>query len=370
MSPGAGNPALSGLPPEEMAALLAPLPAYRARQIRSWISRGAGTFDDMTDLPLSLRAELGKRFTLYAGEVSAGLRDPDGTVKLGITLSDGYCVEAVLLTDGEGRRTACLSTQAGCPMGCVFCKTGALGFHRNLDSSEIASQFFRLREIEGDIANIVFMGMGEPLLNLGELRRAVAALTGGGADFSPRRITVSTSGVVPGIRDLAENGPRLRLALSLTTADEELRRRLMPVTAANPLPAVKEALRRYQERAGRRVTLEMVLLGGINTRPQDAEALAEFARGLDAAVNLIPWNPVEGMRFEGRPLREPDAGEIARLRSRLEKLGLTVTRRFRKGRAIGGACGQLGTLAGGADQALQSRTPVTPQGRPRRVTGQ
>jgi 23S rRNA (adenine2503-C2)-methyltransferase len=302
----------------------------------------------MTDLPLSLRGELNERFTLYSGEVSADLRDPDGTVKLGITLDDGYCVEAVLLTDGEKRKTACLSTQAGCPMGCIFCKTGALGFRRNLNSSEIVSQFFRLREIAGDIANIVFMGMGEPLLNLGELRRAIAVLTGGGAVFSPGRITVSTSGIVAGIRDLGGNGPRLRLALSLTTADGELRRRLMPVTDANPLPAVKAALRQYQEQSGRRITLEMVLLGGVNTRPKDAEALAEFARGLDTVVNLIPWNPVEGMRFEGRPLREPDAGEIAGLRSRLEKLGLKVTLRVKKGRAIGGACGQLGSLAGDA----------------------
>ncbi|MDR0377425.1 MAG: 23S rRNA (adenine(2503)-C(2))-methyltransferase RlmN [Spirochaetaceae bacterium] len=340
MPDGAGRPALSGLLPEETAVLLAPLPSYRAKQIFSWIRRGAGSFDDMTDLPRSLRGELGKRFSLYSGEVSAELRDPDGTVKIRLTLHDGYHIEAVLLTDGEGRRTACLSTQAGCPMGCVFCKTGALGFHRNLDSGEIVSQFFRLRKIEGDIANIVFMGMGEPLLNLGELRKAAAVLSGG-ADFSPRRITVSTSGVVPGLRDLAENGPRLRLALSLTTADEELRSRLMPVTTANPLSAVKDALRRYQKLTGRRITLEMVLLGGVNTRPEDADALAKFAHGLDVVVNLIPWNPVEGMRFEGRAIHEPGAGEIARLRSRIETLGLTVTRRYRKGRAIGGACGQL-----------------------------
>lgn len=348
MPGGAGRPALSGLPPEDLAALLTPLPSYRAAQIFSWISRGAGTFDDMTDLPLSLRTELSGRFALYAGEVSAELRDPDGTVKLRITLNDGYCVEAVLLSDGEGRRTACLSTQAGCPMGCVFCKTGSLGFRRNLDSAEIVSQFFRLREIAGDIANIVFMGMGEPLLNMEELRRAAVVLTGGGQGFSPRRVTVSTCGIAAGIRDLAENGPRFRLALSLPSADEELRRRLMPAAAANPLSAVKEALRLYQTRTGQRITLETVLLGGVNTRPKDAEALAEFASGIKVVVNLIPWNPVEGMSFEGRPLREPDAGETARMSSRLEKLGLKVTRRYRKGRSIGGACGQLGTPDGGA----------------------
>lgn len=345
MPRNAGRPALAVLPVEELAVLLSPLPGYRAKQISSWINRGVGTFDDMTDLPLPLRAELKERFTLYSGEVSAELRDPDGTVKLRSTLDDGYCVEAVLLADGEGRRTACLSTQAGCPMGCVFCKTGALGFRRNLDAAEIASQFFRLKGIAGDIANIVFMGMGEPLLNLKELRRAAAVLTRGGLGFSPRRVTVSTCGIVAGIRDLGENGPRLRLALSLTTADEELRRRLMP--AADPLPAVKEALLQYQELSGQRVTLEAVLLGGVNTRPQDADALAEFAAGLNVIVNLIPWNPVEGLHFEGRPLREPEAGEIARLGLRLEKLGLNVTRRFRKGLSIGGACGQLGGASTG-----------------------
>jgi 23S rRNA (adenine2503-C2)-methyltransferase len=226
-------------------------------------------------------------------------------------------------------------------MGCVFCKTGTLGFHRNLDAAEIGGQFFRLKGIAGDIANSVFMGMGEPLLNLQELRRATAVLTSGeSTGFSPRRITVSTCGIVAGIRDLGENGPRLRLALSLTTADEELRNRLMPV--ADPLPAVREALRYYQEQSGQRITLEVVLLGGINTRPQDADALAEFAAGLNVVVNLIPWNPVGGLYFEGRPLREPEAGDIARLELWLGKLGLNVTRRFRKGRSIGGACGQLG----------------------------
>jgi 23S rRNA (adenine2503-C2)-methyltransferase len=341
MPRNAGRLVLAALPVEELAVLLSPLPGYRAKQLFSWIHRGAGTFDGMTDLPLPLRAELGERFALYPGEVSAEMRDPDGTVKLRITLDDGYCVEAVLLTDGEGRRTACLSTQAGCPMGCIFCKTGALSFRRNLDSAEIGSQFFRLKGIAGDIANIVFMGMGEPLLNLQELRRAAAVLAGGESmGFSPRRITVSTCGIVAGIRDLGENGPRFRLALSLTTADEELRRRLMP--AADPLPAIKEALRQYQEHAGQRITLETVLLGGINTRPNDADALAEFAAGLNVVVNLIPWNPVEGLDFEGHPLREPDAEEIARLELRLGKLGLNVTRRFRKGRSIGGACGQLG----------------------------
>jgi 23S rRNA (adenine2503-C2)-methyltransferase len=253
-------------------------------------------------------------------------------------------IEAVLLEDGRGRRTACLSTQAGCAMGCVFCKTGALGFRRNLEAAEIVEQFLRLRA-EGEIANIVVMGMGEPLQNLPELRRALEVLCAPeGIGLSPRRITVSTAGIVEGIRDLTAAGPRVRLALSLTAAETGLRERLMPITRTNPLGELKAALVEYQERWGQRITLETVLLGGLNTREEDAAALAAFARGLDAVVNLIPWNPVEGMRFEGRPLQEPSPGEAAAFQARLEKRGLAVTRRLRKGRGIGGACGQLGVL--------------------------
>jgi 23S rRNA (adenine2503-C2)-methyltransferase len=306
----------------------------------------------MTDLPQTLREDLESRFTLYSTGVSARQEDSDGTVKLRFTLRDGVKVEGVLLTDGGGRRTACISSQAGCAMGCVFCKTGSLGFLRNLDSAEIVEQFLHLRR-EGagaggegpEIANIVFMGMGEPLLNLPELRRALGILTDPqGLGLSRRRLTLSTAGIIRGIRDLADNGPGIRLAVSLTAADEALRRALMPVTAANPLPRLKAALAYYQEKAGRRITLEAVLLGGINTRPRDAAALADFAQGLDAAVNLIPWNPAEGLSFEGRPLREPAPAEVQDFSRELARRGITVTRRLRKGLNIRGACGQLGEL--------------------------
>jgi 23S rRNA (adenine2503-C2)-methyltransferase len=297
----------------------------------------------MTDLPLLLREELEGRFRVRSTSAAARFSGEDGTEKLRVALGDGAAVEAVLLRDGEGRETACLSTQAGCPAGCVFCKTGSLGFFRNLDSGEIVEQFFHLRALAPGIANIVVMGMGEPLLNLGELRRALGVLSSPrGLNFSKRRITVSTAGVVSGIRDLAEEGPDVRLALSLTTADPALRERLMPLGRGNPLPRLREALLFYQEKRGRRITLEAVLLGGINTRRQDAEALVSFARGLDAVVNLIPWNPVEGLQFEGRPLREPEEGEIRDFSRALEARGLRVTRRRRKGREIGGACGLLG----------------------------
>jgi 23S rRNA (adenine2503-C2)-methyltransferase len=262
-------------------------------------------------------------------------------------LRDGGKIESVLLNDGSGRNTACLSTQAGCPLGCVFCRTGALPFKRNLVSAEIVEQFLFLRGTapgeDSGISNIVVMGMGEPLLNLGELRRAIAVITAKeGPGLSPRRVTVSTSGIAAGIRDLAENGPSVRLALSLTTADNELRERLMPVTRTNPLKEVKDALAKYQKNENRRITLEMVLLGGVNTRQKDVEELKRFADGLDVIVNLIPWNPVEGMFLEGRALREPEKGELAAFTALLEKRGIAYTCRRRKGRGVGGACGQLG----------------------------
>jgi 23S rRNA (adenine2503-C2)-methyltransferase len=232
-------------------------------------------------------------------------------------------------------------------MGCVFCKTGSLGFKRNLTAAEITEQFFHIRSIAPGVSHIVIMGMGEPLLNLGELRQALAVFCDPeGLNISRRRITVSTAGIAAGIRDLAETGPDIRLALSLTTAREDLREQLMPVTRSNPLQQVKEALLYYQKKRDRRITLEAVLLGGINTRKEDADALAAFARGLDAVVNLIPWNPIEGMEFDGKPLRSPAPAETTGFAAALEERGLRVTRRYRKGLGVAGACGQLGVLSG------------------------
>ncbi|GHV71256.1 putative dual-specificity RNA methyltransferase RlmN [Spirochaetia bacterium] len=345
---------LSGLSPEELLDVLSPLPAFRANQIFKWISGGVSSFDDMTDLSLSLRRELSGRFGIYSSTVDGRFGDASDSgnaEKISLRLRDGAMVEAVLLSDGfSGRKTACLSTQAGCPAGCVFCKTGSLGFLRNLDSSEIVEQFFYLKAIAGGgIDNIVVMGMGEPLLNLGELRRALRVITHKkGLNFSKRRITVSTCGIAEGIRDLADKGPGVRLALSLCTAREDLRLRLMPLARQNPLPRLKDALSYHQKKNGQRITLEAVLLGNVNTTREDAAALVSFVRGLDAVVNLIPWNPVEGLSFEGKPLREPGEKEIKDFEKNLENGGVKFTRRRRKGGEVGGACGQLGSLGGGA----------------------
>ena len=348
-----GLPVLSGLTVDEIAGIILPVPRYRAAQIFARLAAGATSFDEMTNLPLTMRADFTGRFLARPPVSVTEHRGGDGTVKLAVKFDDGAVIEAVLLTDGSaGRRyTACLSTQAGCPAGCVFCRTGGTGFLRNLSAAEIVEQILLLEAAaagndtpgrERRISNIVVMGMGEPLLNLAALRKALEIICDNrGLNFSKRRITVSTCGITGGITDLADNGPAVRLALSLTTADEDLRRRLMPVTAAHPLGKVKDALRYFQAKGGARITLEAVLLGGINTGETDARKMAEFAAGLDAAVNLIPWNPAKGLEFEGRPLREPSLPEVEAFERSLRSLGLNVTRRFRRGRGVMGACGQL-----------------------------
>ncbi|MDR2079665.1 MAG: 23S rRNA (adenine(2503)-C(2))-methyltransferase RlmN [Treponema sp.] len=336
---------LSGLSVDNLTEILEGQPSFRAAQIFKWIARGAFSFNDMSDLSRELRDELAARHSLYGSSIADRLEDPDGTIKLKIRLTDGAMIEAVLLIDGEGRNTACISTQAGCPAGCVFCKTGSLGFLRSLEAHEMVEQLLHIRSVVPTISNIVIMGMGEPLLNRGELRKALGIITDErGMGLSKRRITLSTSGIVEGIRELAEIGPDIRLAVSLTTADPELRKQLMPIGRSNPLPDLKEALQYYQKKRGRRITLEMVLLGGINTRDEDIEGIIRFNRGLDAAVNLIPWNPVEGMAFQGKALREPTGAEIARFVRELKRRRITVTRRWRKGRSVSGACGQLGEV--------------------------
>ncbi len=332
---------LTGLMPEEICSSLSLSPAFRGVQIFKWIGSGVTSFDEMTNLSAQLRADLAEKAVLRSSSVTNTLSDPDGTIKLQITLRDGLAVETVLLTDREDRKTACVSCQAGCAMKCAFCKTGTLGLGRNLTAGEITEQFLFLEKAAGPLDNIVFMGMGEPMMNLGAIRGAVAVLTDKrGRNLSARRITLSTCGIIKGIYDLADNGPFLRLALSLTTADDELRSELMPVSRTNPLPELRKAVAYYIEKTGKRVTLEAALLSGRNTGPESARRMIDFAKGLDVHINLIPWNPVEGL-----PFTEPSPSESAAFTDMLEKAGLNVTLRTRRGRKIGGACGQLGRTA-------------------------
>jgi 23S rRNA (adenine2503-C2)-methyltransferase len=341
----------------ELAALLETVtegqkpPPYRAKQIFSWITQGASGFSEMTNLPPELKKTLEAHAVIRQSTVYKKQCGSDGTIKLTLRLFDGSLIETVLLSSSN-RYTACLSTQAGCPLACVFCKTGTMGFLRNLEASEIVEQFLFLNDElvnMGDeqkqknrISNIVIMGMGEPMLNLPALRKALEILSvPSGFGLSKRKITVSTAGICEGIIDMAKNGPEAELAVSLTSAREELRRRLMPGASKYTLAELKDALFFYQKFQGRRITLEMVLLGGINTGPHDARSLIEFAANIDVVINLIPWNPVSALNFEGKKLRQCGKAEIDNFTGVLEKGGLKVTRRYRRGRGIGGACGQL-----------------------------
>jgi 23S rRNA (adenine2503-C2)-methyltransferase len=348
-------PSLAGLLPDEIERLFAEtsftegrLPAYRINQIYRWICSGIPSFEGMNNIPLALRKSLNEQYRISSSSIGEKKQDKDKTVKLQIILEDGNRVEAVILRDGKGRKTACLSVQAGCASGCAFCKTAQLGFRKNLTSLEIAEEFLFLKKNteneENDksgITRIVFMGMGEPLLNLKEVRRAVNFFSDKkGLNISRRRITLSTCGIIKGLQEFTDEGPDIRLAISLISARETLRTQLMPISKSNPLKKLKESLLYYQKKRGGRITLEVVLLKGINTGAEDVKALAGFAEGLDTVINLIPWNQVEGLFY-----KTPSQRETAFFAEALEESGLKVTRRFEKGRSISGACGQLGSLA-------------------------
>ena len=334
------NIVLSGLLPEEISEQLGLTQKFRGLQIFKWVGNGINDFDKMTNLSLDLRNQLKNNSSIRNSKVTNVLKDPDGTIKLQITLEDNNSVETVLLTDKENRKTACVSRQAGCAMKCAFCMTGTLGLSRNLEANEIVEQFLYLEEIAGKLDNIVFMGMGEPMQNLNSIRKAIQILCHkDGRALSSKRITLSTCGLVKGIYDLADNGPHIRLAVSLTTANEDLRKELMPVAKAeqNSLSELRKAIAYYAEKSGKRVTLEAALLHQKNTDEISASNMINFAKGIDVNINLIPWNPVSVLPFE-----EPSNNEVQNFVKKLEKAGLNVTLRTRRGRKIGGACGQLG----------------------------
>ncbi len=339
--PLSGPPVVSGLLPEEIAPLLGLSPSYRGMQIFKALWRGAASFHDISTLPKPLRERLAEKANLY-GTVLLEIQGKGGEAeKLLIRCADGYGVECVVLTDGNGRKTVCLSTQAGCGMGCAFCKTGTLGFTRDLTASEMTEQVLHALGHAGRISNIVFMGMGEPLLNLENLRKAAAVLTRPeGFGIGIPKMTLSTCGISAGVLDLAARGPYFRLAVSLVSALPEKRARLMPAAKANPLPGLRNALLEYQKATGKRITFEYVLLPGVNDGKADIRALRAFVRGFSYIVNVIPYNPVEGL-----PFTSPAEEEVKNFLTACDSAGIACTRRYGKGRGIGGACGQLGGAA-------------------------
>ena len=288
--------------PPELRAFLEGLgePPYRARQILGWVyARGARRFAEMTDLPLELRARLEaeaaiETLALHRRQVAA-----DGTEKFLFQLPDGKQIESVLIPDGD-RLTACLSTQAGCALDCKFCLTGVMGFQRNLRAWEIVGQVLALRELAGGrrITNIVLMGMGEPLANARQTFRALEIfLCPDGIACSPRRITLSTVGLVPEIRLLGAADYGVNLAVSLSAPTDALRDRLLPINRRYPLAQLMAACRSYPLRPRQRITFEYVMLDGVNDAPEQARGLAKLVRGLRCKVNLIPLNPAPELPF-------------------------------------------------------------------------
>jgi len=328
------------VPPEELSAWLEARdqPAYRLEQILSWLYREfAQSFQSMTDLPVSLRQELTGDFSFVAhAEGDRRCAKDGGTEKFLFRLADAEEIESVWMRDA-GRVTFCISSQAGCSLGCRFCATGAAGFGRNLTVGEILGQVTAMSRARSPARNIVFMGMGEPLLNLNAVLPALEAL----ADprrfaVSPRRISISTAGVTPGILRLAVHPVHPNLALSLNSPFDAQRTELMPINRRFPLAEVLGACARYGERTGRRLLLEYVLLSEVNTSERHAHAVARIARQLSASVNLIAFNPVDGCG-----LRTPSAAEVSYFRSFLAAEDIDVSQRFRRGRQIAAGCGQL-----------------------------
>lgn len=313
--------------------------AFRARQIFSWIhSRGAESFHGMTDIPLTLRNTLSRCARLTVLETLETLRSRDGTRRFLLALDDGLAVESVLIPDLP-RNTACLSTQVGCRMGCALCMTGRAGFRRNLLSHEIAGQFYALRKASGErISNLVLMGMGEPLDNLDQVLTALEIIThGSGPGLGQRKVTISTIGLPGGIPGLASMGRQYGLALSLHSAVQSTRDRLIPAGKSMGLSGLKRDLITWSSTVGRRVTLEYCLIAGINDSPAEAEALADFARGLPCKINLLLHNPVPGLDW-----KRPDEETVSAFMSYLYPRCPAVTLRKSRGGDIRGACGQLG----------------------------
>ncbi|HJU84147.1 MAG TPA: 23S rRNA (adenine(2503)-C(2))-methyltransferase RlmN [Holophagaceae bacterium] len=337
----------AGLSRAQLKALAVDLgePAYRGDQLFEGLyARLWQDWSGFTNLPKALRERLAKEVALGWPAITDSRSSSDGSTKHAFRLSDGKEVEGVHMPYAN-RTTLCLSSQVGCAMGCTFCATGQMGIVRNLTAAEIVGQVVAMlhrhsrpmKDGEAAPLNLVFMGMGEPLHNLDHVMEAFDILTDPkGLDLSPRRITISTSGLVSGIEKLASYPKRPRLALSLNATTDEYRSRIMPVNRVWDLDALAETLRRFPCQSHERITLEYVLLKGVTDSLDDARRLAAFAKGFPSKVNLIPFNPHEGSGFE-----PPSEARVSELCQILARAGLTVSVRRSRGQDVAGACGQL-----------------------------
>jgi 23S rRNA (adenine2503-C2)-methyltransferase len=321
-------------------------PTFRARQVWEWTARGAAGYEAMTNLPAELRGTLAERVPFSTLEVEQERLARDGTLKVLFRTHEGHPVEAVLMRYRDGRRSICVSSQSGCPLTCTFCATGSMAFGRNLTVSEILDQVLHFRRIE-PVNHLVFMGMGEPLLNFDNVIAAARRLPEIG--ITHRRTTVSTVGWLPALKRFVDEVEEpVRLAFSLHAPQDELRSRLMPVNDRYPLEAVLAECRRYVELRNRKVFVEYVMLGGVNDRVEQAQQLAELLQPRGAfKVNLIPYNPT-GMH-DGSSRKAIDAFKAV-----LDRNGVPATVRLTRGRDIEAACGQLAA----APRPLPARAPV------------
>jgi 23S rRNA (adenine2503-C2)-methyltransferase len=379
------RPALTGETLDSLSARLRERgePAFRARQILDWVyKKRARTWDEMSNLPRPLRAWLGETFELHPLVLVHGKQSRDVTDKLLLELGDRALIETVIIRapqEGvgldESRKTICISTQVGCAMACKFCASGLAGWKRDLSAGEIVAQLLQVcyREDAHDprahaglatFDNIVVMGMGEPLANYDEVMRALTILNADwGLGFGARRITLSTSGLVPKILRLADEPLGFRLAISLHGATDEVRERIMPVNRAYPLAQLLPAVRAFTEKHGRMVTLEFILIEDVNDALEQAEKLRDIAADLHAHVNLIPYNTVEGL-----PWKRPSGNRLERFADVLRAARVPVTLRREKGHEIDAACGQLrlkterdreaATAGSAAAGAAESSPPV------------
>ena len=317
---------------ELLAETLAGEPAYRTRQVWDWAARGVGGYAEMTNLPGELRSELEQEVPFSTLELEREAKASDGTVKALFRTREGHPVEAVLMRYRDGRRSLCLSSQSGCPLTCTFCATGQMRFGRNLTPSEILDQALHFRRIE-PVDHAVFMGMGEPMLNLDSVLEAARSLPDVGITW--RRTTISTVGWLPGLtRFIDEVEEPIRLALSLHAATDELRSELMPVNERYPLADVLAECERYFKLRRRKVFVEYVMLRGVNDRVEQARSLADLLDPKVFKVNLIPYNPT-GM-YDGSSRKAIDAFKHV-----LDRARLPATVRLTRGREIAAACGQL-----------------------------
>jgi len=319
------------------------LPKYRGTQVFAWLYRPNVTdFSEMTDLSKELRETLAARTSFTWPQIEAFERSKDGTVKYGFKLEDDNYIEAVLIPE-DGRYTLCVSSQVGCAMGCEFCLTGTIGFKRNLTPGEIVGQVVRVRDWlletqgpEAKLSNLVFMGMGEPLANFDNLLVALEILTEQrGLDFSDRRITVSTCGLVPRIIELGRK-TKVNLAVSLHSVDDAIRSRLMPINKKYPVAELLEACRNFPMPKRKRIMFEYILIRDLNDSAADAEMLARLLQGIPCKINLLPYNESAGL-----PFRRPAEQTIEIFQQKLWDAGYTVLVRSSRGADISAACGQL-----------------------------